>query len=371
MRVRERMSIFLIILTLGISIASLTLCKKAGKSGPEAKIIKIGAVLPLTGPGSEFAEYIRQGLELALEEVNSEKSDYSFKIIYEDSKNAPKEGVMVFKNLVTLTKPPIVISALSSVTRAIAPLAKPDKTIILGLAVAIPGVSDISEFVFRLHPDGYAEAGEAARFALNQGYKKAGVIYINDDYGRSSFEVFKKVFEDGGGEVSINENFETRQSDFRTQALKFKEKNVEIIWVVGYGPAYTIVIKHLYEANIKAKIIGNMSLTLTPALETLGEASEGILIVDGKKSEDFINKFSAHYGVAPNSYAGYAYDALKIISSTIRALKSQDPERIIKNFLNTKNYSGAMGNISFKENGDANVEMGIYVIKDKKMRLLR
>jgi len=184
-----------VVLVLGIlTIVGLFIweagCKREAPSTVES--LKIGAVLPQTGAGGVFADYIQKGIDLAVEEVNT-KVPGSMTVVYGDSKNDAKEGVTVFRQIVLTEKPPVVISALSSVTKALAPLAKPNKTVVIGTAVALPEVTEPSDFVFRVYPEANGLAGVIATYAASK-YKTAAVAYINDDFGMSGAEVFRQVF---------------------------------------------------------------------------------------------------------------------------------------------------------------------------------
>src|SRR4051812_30300454 len=84
---------------------------------------KVGMLLPQTGPGASFADYLKKGADLAVGDINA-REPRAIELVYGDSKNEPREGVTVFRQMVLTEKPPVVITALSSVTKAVAPLAK-------------------------------------------------------------------------------------------------------------------------------------------------------------------------------------------------------------------------------------------------------
>src|ERR1041384_1937448 len=74
------------------------------------EVIKIGAILPQTGPGAVFARYIQEGSDLAAEEINVTHTR-KIRIVYEDSKNLPREGVTVYNKLISTERPPVVMVA--------------------------------------------------------------------------------------------------------------------------------------------------------------------------------------------------------------------------------------------------------------------
>jgi len=328
--------------------------------------LKIGAVLPLTGPAAANTDYIKKGLDLAAEEVNA-RGAIRMSIKYEDSKNSPTEGVSVFNRLVMMDKPPVIVSALSSVTKAIAPMAEPNKTVIIGTAVSLPGVTSPSSYVFRVYPEANGVAGVIARFAREK-YKSAVVIYINDDFGISGAEVFRKDFEENGGKVLLREPYEMAQMDFRTQWGKIKKLNPECVWIIGYGPAYSMIIRQWKELGVKSTLLGDMTMGIPATLASVGGSSEGVVYVDGKMDAAFASRFKSRYQIDATSYSGYAYDLI-MMAAKVAQEKDTTPGMIKDGLAGIKGYNGVMGSITFLPNRDASLEFCLMQIKNGKPTL--
>jgi branched-chain amino acid transport system substrate-binding protein len=341
-------------------------CKK------EPKVIKIGAILPLTGPGSIFAQYIKEGADLAAEQINK-TSKVPITIIYEDSKNQPKEGVSAYNKLSISEKPPVVIVALSSVAKAVAPLAESKKIVQIYIAVAIPNITD-GKYRFRIYPEAYGMAGVMARYnAIKLKAKTSAVIYINDDFGRVSLEAYTKEFEAHGGKVVFSESYELQQTDFRSLIAKLKNVRPvpDVIYLNGYGTSYGIFVKQLKESGVKSQLTADMTLGLPNTLEQVGNAAEGAYFVDGKMSPEFIDIFKQKYGKEPTSYAGYAYDIVNILVKIFKEEKKFTPEIIAQGLLKIKDYQGVMGNITIQPNGDSNLEFVVKQIKNGRPVLIQ
>src|SRR6266487_3803149 len=74
------------------------------------KTVKIGALLPMSGPGAYFGAQDKQGIELALEQLNkSGVNGYKFAIQYEDSACSPLPASQAAKRLIDQYKPDIII----------------------------------------------------------------------------------------------------------------------------------------------------------------------------------------------------------------------------------------------------------------------
>jgi branched-chain amino acid transport system substrate-binding protein len=360
----RKKTIFAIIGVLAV-IAAIIVGIRLVQKPAEENVIKIGAILPLTGPGAIFAQYIKEGIELALDEINK-ASPLRVSIVYEDSKNQPKEGVAAYNKIVINEKPPIIIVALSSVAKALAPLAENTKTIQVYIAVAIPKITD-GNYQFRVYPNAYGMAGVMAHFIATQlGAKTAAVIYINDDFGRVSLEAFKRELSNYGGKVIYADSYELQQTDFRPQITKLKNLGPapDVIYLSGYGPSYGVIVRQLKELGVKVQLTADMTLGLPNTLEQVGNAAEGVYFVDGKMSFEFIEKFKQKYGKEPSSYAGYAYDIVNILYTIAENKGLFKTDNIRQGLHEIRDYRGAMGNISIRDNGDANLEFVVKWIKD-------
>ncbi|MFC1855987.1 ABC transporter substrate-binding protein, partial [Thermodesulfobacteriota bacterium] len=356
---------FKIILVIYMTLFSMITISYAASAGAQHETVEIGAILPLTGPGAVFAEYIKEGVDLAVEEINEKNKD-KITILYEDSKNMPKEGISAYNKIVSSNNVSVTVVALSSVAKALSPLAEKNKSVQIYIAVAIPDVTD-GKYTFRIYPEANGMAGIMSEYAASKLMSKtAAVIYINDDFGRTSLESFKNNFETRGGKVVFSESYELLQKDFRNQIAKLKnvKPQPDIIYLSGYGPAYSIIIKQLKELEVKSQLTADMTMGLPITLKHVGEAAEGAFFVDGDMSDEFIVRFKGKYGKKPTSYAGYAYDIINIVNSIMEEKKSAKVHDISEGLINIKNYNGAMGNISILPNGDASLKFSVKKIEN-------
>lgn len=358
-KIGNPISVVAVLSIIGWLIVANLGCEKSS----QPQTLKVGALLPQTGAGAVFADYIKKGLDLAAEEINA-KNPGSIRLVYGDSKNDPKEGITVFRQMVLTEKPPVIVVALSSVTKAVASLAKDNKTVVIGTAVALPKVTEPSEFVFRVYPEANGLAGVIAQYAAPK-YKTAAVAYINDDFGLSGAEIFRKIFEAGGGKVLLTEPYNLLEKDFRAQWEKIKAAKPECVWIIGYGPAYSVLVRQMREAQVEADLLADMTLGLPITLKNVGAAGEGVVYVDGPITPEFVEKYQKRYAEPPTSYAGYAYDILMMLDK-VRKERGTSPEVIRAGFAATKDFPGVMGAISILPNRDASLKFILMQVKEGK-----
>jgi len=323
--------------------------------------IKIGAILPLTGQAASFGQYVKEGIDLALQEIGNGK----LHITYEDSKGQPQQAVTAYQKLISAEKVNIVVAALSSVASALSPLAEKTDTIQIYVDVVKPDVTD-GKYKFRFYPEATQTAGFLALFAYDKlSARTSAILMINDDYGQASYSTFKQRFENLGGKVIWNESYEVNQSEFKNIIFKLKnlKQKPDVIYVNGYGPAFVNAIKTLRTFISDIKIVADVALGVPGNLSQIKEQAEGAYFVDGKMSPEFINLFKSHYGKSPTSDAGYAYTVIKIISEITKKYGT-GTEQIRNGLKNLRNYPSVMGNITVKEDGNTNLEFVIMQVRD-------
>jgi len=118
------------------------------KKEPEAREIKIGATLPLSGDAAVWGNNTREGIELALQLVNGRGGVLGRKIsvIFEDTEALPNKGVSAYRKLTQVDRVEVVIDdSVSSVTLAMAPLAQRDHVVILATGATAPKISDAGD----------------------------------------------------------------------------------------------------------------------------------------------------------------------------------------------------------------------------------
>jgi len=328
----------------------------------EKEVIKIGAILPLTGPGAVFAEYIKKGINLAINTVNNDTMFNSkFVVIFEDSQTKPKEGVNSYKKLVN-DKVDVIIVALSSVAEAIKGYSNTDSIPQIGIAVATTEYTKGFDYIFRVYPNANTMAGEMANYNSKiLKMKKSCIIYIDDDFGRSSKNAYINIFESNGGKVVLSESYKIIQKDFKDIIAKITNIKPDCIYLNGYGQAYPSFIKQLYStAKFDFTLTADMTMGLPTTINSINEIKDTIYYVDANINSNFIEEYKNKYGKEPTSYAGYAFDIISLLKEALKnKLESNVKKNIKQNLLKIQDYNGTMGKITIDSTGDCNLKFEI------------
>lgn len=344
----------------------------------EPKEIKIGASLPLTGEVASYGIRAKRGIEIALEEINSEGgiTGRKVKVIFEDDKNDPKTGVSIITKFSTVDKLPVVIgSAGSTVTLAMAPIANQNKVVLISpISSSVNLTSKGGPYFFRVCPADDAQAKILADWVLEKGHKKVALIYTNNSWGKPLAESFQKYFETVGGKVVIAEGVEERTTDLRTQLAKIKATKVNVVVSPTYPVEGGNLLKQAKEMGIKAEFYGGDNWDAPEFLTAAGNAANGAFFVDpsekmGGKFKTFSEKYREKYNEEADINSAFAYDVMTAIFEAMNrgALDGSSIQKMLYNV----SFEGASSKIEFDANGDLkSPAFDRNIIKDaKKMKV--
>jgi len=344
----------------------------------EEKVIKIGAVLPLTGDGAQYGDNARKGIDLALDEINSsgDLKGKTVKVIYEDDQLNPRLGTQAMNKLVSIDKVIAVIgAAASSTTLAIAPIAEQNKIVLLSPMSTSHEITNAGDYIFRNVTSDIYEGAAMAELAYNKfGYRKIALFTIDNAGNIGMTNAFRTKFTELGGEILTYEKGPQGGTDFRTQITKIKSTTPEAIYAIGFPLEVGNFIKQAGELGVKAQILSAQTAEDPQVVEIAGNAVNGLIFstttLDPERAseatKDFILKFEGKYNEKPGSFADYSYDAMKILALAVKNVGTNPTK--IKDYLYTiKEYPGASGVTSFDKNGDVVKPIFIKTYKDGKV----
>ena len=236
--------------------------------------INIGVIIPLTGSQAPYGQAIREGLELALQDL---RSDRKIELIYEDNQGEVKNSVSAAQKLISLDKVTALITGVSQHSLAVAPIAEENKIVLSTLASHATALNTAGDYIFKNDDDFAKLAKESAKYIFNQDYRSVGLIYaLYNDAQKGFASEFQNEFEKLGGKVYL-EAFAKEEQDFRSNLLKLDSKNVEVIFIGGLVNDNALILKEIIELGLKQKVFGNSGMEDKQIIDAAKEAAEGII----------------------------------------------------------------------------------------------
>ena len=356
---------------LSAAVACLTLLG-AGAACAQDRVIRIGGLFAMSGPGSYFGVQDKQGIELAIEELNKAGvNGYKFEVQYEDSACSPLPATQAAKRLLEQYKPQIALGEeCSDATLAIMPLMEQAKVPLLNAGSSSIKITDPGNpWTFRIMPNEVMQGVDIA----NNAYKRlnartAVLLYENTNAGIGNAKVFGDTFKALGGQILADIGFGRDVNDFTAIATRIAGLgHVDVI------PTYTLegqglrITQALAQARVTRGGDGHAiqlgTIWLPFGFERkAGRAALGyVRIVQFDPTDQreivqgFVRSFKAKYNQEPTHINAHAYDQILVIADAVRR-GGTDPQSIRDVLAATKGFSGVTGSVEF-DKSNQNIQM--------------
>ncbi len=340
--------------------------------------LKIGVVLPLSGDAAVYGQDFLPGIELAVEEINAAGGvdGHQIKLVVEDGKCNPEGGAAAGTKLINVDQVNFIVGgACSGETLGFAPLANEAKVVSISPSATSPDITTAGDYTFRTAPSDALAGSIAADYAYNDlKAASAAIIYETTDYGQGLEKAFAARFAELGGEVVVDEGFATGDVDFTAQALKVKNKNPEVIYVVPNTPTAGIqVIKQLRANGVLAQVLTAEVLASDDILKDNPVDLQGVVAIEpyynqeSAKAAAFLAAYTAKQGNGPTFpfFAAGGYSDVYLLAEAITAV-GYDSTAVARYLTGLKNWEGALGTISFNEMGDVVTQYAIKKAVDSR-----
>jgi branched-chain amino acid transport system substrate-binding protein len=353
-----------------IALVGVGIYRQFNNKNTGNEVIKIGAILPLTGEISSFATPLLEGIEIAKEQIKLDNR-LNLQIVIEDSKADAKTAISALEKLKSIDKTKIIVGDISSsTTLALIPEIEKNGMFLLCPGASSPKLMNISRNYARSYPSSAFESKVSAERLFSKGLKKAAIIYVNSEYGIGLHDIFTSTFLEKGGVVVFEEKYPERSLDFRNIISRMKSAKPECLYLAGNQKEMGMFVKQLVESKVSIPIIANMSFLEKECLEIAGKSARGVEvpIVKFDPSDTlnagtlaFTKLFLNKYGRNPTLVNAIGFDAVMLVYASI--LKNgNNPELVAEHIRNLKNYQGAVGKLNFID-GEVDLEVEFKVVE--------
>jgi branched-chain amino acid transport system substrate-binding protein len=360
-------------------LATMTAVSLAMPAVAAGDAIKIGVASPMTGALAKMGTDIRNGAEMAVQEVNAKGGVLGRRIelIAGDDKGDPREGITVANKLVQSG----VVGVVGHLNSGISiPTSKevyaPAKVTMISPASTNPELTRRGlKNVFRTIGRDDQQGKDAADYARKAGFKTAIILHNKNAYGQGLAEVFRANFERGGGRVLMFDGIQTGDKDFTPVLTRVKAKNPDLLFFGGEYQDGGLLCAQTRKTGLKAPFMGGDGLFDPLFIKLAGKrASEGVIVTfpPFDKAGTFAKTYKSKYGSEPGAYSGYSYDATKVLLDAIRRAGKPDRSAVMAQVAKTKGFKGVTGTITFNAQGDQpGFKFGIWKIHASEFELVK
>jgi len=345
-------------------------------SAQDSMVIKIASQSPLSGPQSVLGIGIRNGVELAIEQLSGPLTEMGFTIEYVpfDDQATPDVGVSNAQQIVADEEILAVIGHLNSgVAIPSSEVYNENNLVMVSPANTNPLITDRGyPTVNRVCGRDDLQGPTGARFAAEElGVTSVYILHDTTAYGQGVAEFFRQEAEALGLTVlGFEGTEETANFDGIIQPILALAP--ELVYFGGIYSQTGIFINQARAVGYEGLYMGPDGFDSSEFAQLAGEAGVGTYYtsVAGPASiypnaAQFIEDYVARFGEDPQPFAAQAYDATAIVLLGIAAAAEEaggvpTREAVAAAVRATENYEGLTGTITFDDNGDP--EVGLYYV---------
>jgi len=329
--------VFLIAVSLGLAAEEEGLGLDRHFIKAKGEPISIGVLLPLTGPSSRQAKITMQCLDIALDEVNDHGGVLGrpIKFIVEDTEGRPKVAMEGVHKLIDVHKVPVVFGTYASGTGLpVAEYANKKKTILLGMW-STHKFAEVGPFAFSVMGLDPLMSKNIVEFAIeDSGQKKFGILFLNNEWGRSQAGSIKEEVLKRGGEILVEVYFELSKTDYRPEIRQVLAAKPPGIFYAGYEKDTRLIFKQSYELGVRSKDNWYFPYGTAGAYAAIPETAEGLRATLVANPENYrykglAKKFKKLTGEDLElAYAIPWYDKVWVWSLAANMAHTTDPETV-------------------------------------------
>ncbi|MFI4986230.1 MAG: ABC transporter substrate-binding protein, partial [Alphaproteobacteria bacterium] len=339
--------------------------------------IKIGAVLPLSGPNAQYGETFSTGINLAVADVNADHMlSKPLAMDYEDSQALPQPGVVAANKLVNVERVPFFLSAFTSVSKAVAPVADRSKTVAVNGGGVGPDLAQLGDYFWNVIPlANYEVRAMVPYLVTGRKLKRFVLVYVDDPLGEAIQKELKTELPKAGGELVAELKIPRESQQFTSVAARAREANPEVIYIASFGAQQSQIIKQFRDNGISQQIASYSGFAI-PSIDQAPEA-QGALYTSQKMDWDsddpitkrFVAEYKAKYGKAPNYYAANYYNAVMLFAVLARTLEKKGEAVTGENLLKERRAAGSFnlvgGKMEFQPDGSVIMPMQVNEVDGK------
>ncbi len=332
----------------------------------ESNQIVIGFFGALTGTEATFGVSSRNGITLALEELNLQGGLLGKKVELKsyDTLGSLEETKLSVERLIKTDDVVAMIGEVASSRSLVAaPIAQNHKIPMVTPSSTSPEITKVGDYIFRVCFIDPFQGEVMAKFAIHSlKFKTAAILRdTQSQYSMGLANYFIKTFTALGGTILADEKYISGDVDFQPQLLKIRKKNPDFIFVPGYYSEVAMISRQSKDLGFTGPLMGgdgwddlkNLTAIAGDSINGSYFSNHYTLENPNPEVQKFITVFEKRFGVKPDSQAALGYDAARIIFDAIRRKNTIDPKKIRDGLAETKNFQGITGSISINQDRDA------------------
>ena len=300
-----------------------------GAEGADGEVFKIGGIGPITGAAGAYGEAVKNGTELAINEINEAGgiNGYQVAFNFQDDENDPEKAINAYNTLKDWNMQMLLGTVTSK--PCIAVVAETTADNLFQLTPSGSAVESISgDNAFRVCFAAPDQGTASAKYiGENKLATKIAIIYDSStEYSSGIREAFVAEAANQGLEIVADEAFTADSNkDFSTQLQKAKESGAELVFLPIYYTEASLILQQANTMGYAPQFFGCDGMDGILQVENFDvKLAEGLMLLTPFAADatddltvNFVKSYEEAYGETPIQFAADAYDAVYIIKAAM------------------------------------------------------
>jgi branched-chain amino acid transport system substrate-binding protein len=344
-----------------------------------APVVKIGALLSVSGPASFLGEPERNTAEMMVDEINKAGGIKGTKlelIVYDTQGDATKAVQGVNKLIKDDKVVAIIGPSTTGDSMAVIPVVEKAEIPLISCAAGIKITDPVKKWVFKTAQNDVLAVMKIYKNLQKQKISKVAILTVSDAFGSSGREQLKLQAKEFDINIISDETYGPKDTDMTVQLTKIRASDAQAIICWGTNPGPAIVARNAKQLGIKLPLYMSHGVSSKKFIELAGEGAEGVILPSGKvivanqlpdsdlqkKSLlNYVNKYREQYKVEGDHFGGHAYDAIMLV---IKAMEQGGftPAAIRDQLEKTKKFAGIGGIFNYSPEDHAGLTSDAFVM---------
>jgi len=344
----------------------------------ESEPIKIGFVAGLSGRRSQLGVSARNGVQLAIDRINTSGGVNGRKIelIIKDDQSDVATCARALNELIDSGVVSIIGPLLSKMVDAVLETANTRGVLVISPTISTDSVKDLDDNFLRVMPVASSEARTIGQKIIKDGHGRIAVVYdsSNNAYTQPIFMKLKEILEGQGKTIPyINSLASGRSSQFSRIAKEIIDSKPDALFLTTSGIDASFLFQQIRKIDAGIQFYGGQWVKTGNIIEEGGKAVEGLTVVApyerDTKSDAYLTfqrRYRQMFRKDPGFVSVYAYEATYVLLAGIQQSKNPSPMQIKMAILGIKTFEGLEETFTINEYGDAFRKNQLLVVENGK-----
>jgi branched-chain amino acid transport system substrate-binding protein len=346
-----------------VALAAVAFIAGCG-GGDNDKTTPIAVVGPVTGQYASFGAQMKNGGEMAVEDINAAGGVLGKKLDLDIGDDAcdPKQAVAV-ANQMTGNGVALVAGHYCSGSSIPASKVYAESNVVqISPASTNPAFTDdrAGPNIYRVCGRDDQQGGVAGKYIASH-FADKNIAFVQDKtaYGKGLADETKKAMNEAGKQEVTYEAITAGEKDYSALVSKLKQAKVDVVYFGGYHTEAGLIIRQMRDQGMATILMGGDALITQEFWSITGPAGEGTLMTfspDPRKNPaaaEVVKRFKDK-GIEPEGYVLYTYAAIQAWKQAAEKAKSVESADVVK-AMNDTEFDTVIGKFKFNEKGDPNL----------------